>query len=454
MNYIFFLYVFFCIITQTTSFLPKISGFYGLVGPNIDKKKVNTLYELFIGDGVIQGVFFDKGKITFIKHVINTEKIQYEKKHGKFSKNNIMMFFYMMLHEMKIMPNPLGLANTALLDIHDAGVEVGGLGTGVLRPRNILSLFERDQPYKIQVDFKNKQLNTICKINTQQIKHFSGHSKYDVRTNTLHTIDYNVLCNDISYFQTDNTFHNIIEKAKLKTEYVPIIHDFFVLHDAILYIDSPIVWNFLKETPVFLYNKKPTYIKIYNMTTQKTTQYTCKENGFYIFHYGDVIDTPETIEIYGPLYESLDFTSLNIDGKYRKILVNKKTGQVSIHKNPLLENMNLDFPVKWNEYVLLRNLYGNERAIKGLVVCKGIEIVKQMNLPENRFLCGEPAIVEHEGIPIVVGFVYDREDNGYFIMFDMFNLQDSYVEVPVPIKNMTIGFHSVVLSDSDFGKIL
>lgn len=80
MNYIFFLYVFFCIITQTTSFLPKISGFYGLVGPNIDKKKVNTLYELFIGDGVIQGVFFDKGKITFIKHVINTEKIQYEKK--------------------------------------------------------------------------------------------------------------------------------------------------------------------------------------------------------------------------------------------------------------------------------------------------------------------------------------------------------------------------------------
>jgi hypothetical protein len=70
-----------------------------------------------------------------------------------------------------------------------------------------------------------------------------------------------------------------------------------------------------------------------------------------------------------------------------------------------------------------------------------------MELPENRFLCGEPAIIEQDGIPIVVGFVYDREDNGYFMMFDMFHMTESYVEIPVPIKNMTIGFHSVVLSE-------
>lgn len=443
MNYIFFVCILWMMITSTPihCFLPKISGFYGMVGPNVDKKKVNTLYELFIGDGVIQGVFIDKGEITFIKHIINTEKIQYENKHGKFSKNNMMMFFYMLLHEMKMLPNPLGLANTALLDIHEKTPAAKGT------PRNILSLFERDQPYKIQVDFKNKELNTICKINTKQIKHFSGHSKYDTRTNTLHTIDYNVLCNDVSYFQTDNTFQNIIEKVKLKTSYVPIIHDFFVLPDAILYIDSPIVWNFLKETPVVLYNKKPTYIKIYNTTTQTTIQYTYRGDGFYMFHYGDVIDTPESIEIYGPLYESLDFTSLNIDGKYRKIVVNKKTGEVSVHKNPILENMNLDFPVKWKEYVLLRNLHGGERLIKDFVVCKGIEVVKHMELPENRFLCGEPAIIEQDGIPIVVGFVYDREDNGYFMMFDMFHMTETYVEIPVPIKNMTIGFHSVVLSE-------
>lgn len=442
MNYIFFVCILSWMITHPHCFFSKISRFYGLVGPNIDKKKVNTLYELFIGDGVIQGVFMDKGEITFIKHIINTEKIQYENKHGKFSKNNVMMFFYMLLHEMKLLPNPLGLANTALLDIHEKSLEME-----VNRPRNILSLFERDQPYKIQVDFKNKELNTICKINTKQIKHFSGHSKYDTRTNTLHTIDYNVLCNDVSYFQTDNTFQNIIEKVKLKTSYVPIIHDFVVLSDAILYIDSPLVWNFLRKTPVVLYNKKPTYIKIYNTTTQTTIQYTYHGNGFYIFHYGDVIDTPETIEIYGALYETLDFTSLNIDGKYRKLLVNKKTGEVSVYKNPILENMNLDFPVKWKDYVLLRNLHGGDRLIKELVVCKGIELVKHIKLPENRFLCGEPAIIEQDGAPIVVGFVYDREDNGYFFMFDMFHMQDSYVEIPVPIKNMTIGFHSVVLSE-------
>ena len=96
---------------------------------------------------------------------------------------------------------------------------------------------------------------------------------------------------------------------------------------------------------------------------------------------------------------------------------------------------------------MLRNLHGGERIIKDLVVCKGIEVVKHMELPENRFLCGEPAIIEQDGIPIVVGFVYDREDNGYFMMFDMFHMTESYVEIPVPIKNMTIGFHSVVLSE-------
>ena len=53
--------------------LHKIHGFYGLIGPDVDTAKTESLYDLFTGNGVIQGVFFEDGKITFVKHHIRTE---------------------------------------------------------------------------------------------------------------------------------------------------------------------------------------------------------------------------------------------------------------------------------------------------------------------------------------------------------------------------------------------
>ena len=58
----------------------KINGFYGLVGPNVDFRNVTSLFELFTGNGVIQGVFIDNGEMTFTNHIINTERYKFEKK--------------------------------------------------------------------------------------------------------------------------------------------------------------------------------------------------------------------------------------------------------------------------------------------------------------------------------------------------------------------------------------
>jgi carotenoid cleavage dioxygenase-like enzyme len=44
---------------------------------------LDNLYDLFTGDGVIQGVFFEKGELTFVKHFVRTEKLEYEEKNGK-----------------------------------------------------------------------------------------------------------------------------------------------------------------------------------------------------------------------------------------------------------------------------------------------------------------------------------------------------------------------------------
>lgn len=412
---------------NTNTIINQISGFYGLIGPDIDKFSIKTIYDLFTGDGIIQGVFFDRGNITFVKHFVRTEKILYEEKYGKFSKNILMTPFFIFMNKIGMLPNVLGLANTAILKIEN----------------NILALFERDLPYDININFENKQISTIKKINIPGISHFSGHSKYNEITNTIHTIDYDIIRNVINYFILDNEF-KITKMISLRTMYIPIIHDFTVLEKGMLFIDSPIVWNFLLKIPVSLADKKPTFIHIYNETLKTRTQYECEES-FYIFHYADVIENENknTIEIYGSLYDKLDFSSLNIQGKYRKIIINLLNGEVLIKKNIEFENMNLDFPLKWKEYIILRSI--SNQSINGFVVCKELELIKKIILPENRYFCGEPSIIEISGSPFLIGFSYDLLENSFLLIIGIFS--ETYIEIPLNKDiQLTIGFHSIFLN--------
>ena len=72
----------------------NINGFYGLIGPEYNISNINSLFELFIGHGNIQGVFFNNGNITFIKKFINTDIYNFEKKYGKI-KIIIFTFFFL-----------------------------------------------------------------------------------------------------------------------------------------------------------------------------------------------------------------------------------------------------------------------------------------------------------------------------------------------------------------------
>ena len=82
-------------VKKIRSRITDINGFYGIVGPNINVLKTDTLYKLFTGDGIIQGVFLENGQINYVSHIVQTEKIVYEKKHGKFLNNMMMLPIYM-----------------------------------------------------------------------------------------------------------------------------------------------------------------------------------------------------------------------------------------------------------------------------------------------------------------------------------------------------------------------
>ena len=424
----------------------EIKGFYGIIGPDVDVKSITSLYELFTGDGMIQGVFFDKGKMTFVKHFVRTEKLLYESLHGRFSKNVCMTPLYVFLHKIGCLPNTLGLANTAFLQIE----------------KKVFVLFERDYPYQINIDVENQFIYTLNKNFIPNVPHFSGHSKYD--GDTIHTIDYDVIQNQLIYNRLKSSF---ITKTRtvIKTHYIPLIHDFVVLpKKRILFIDSPFVWDIasiipLHSPPVKFDRLRPTYITLYDTSTNLVTPLInqcqqlpinrCKQwlspESFYMFHCAYFEENGENIDIYASLYDNVDFSSLEIQGRYRRVTLHP-SGKVTIIKNAALERLNLDFPVKYGKYIILRNI--ENQTINGFIVCKGLNIIIRIKIPENRFFCGEPTVIElgDKKTPYLLGLSYDDKGMGYVSLIGVFN--EDYRELELE-ESVQIGFHSIYLSSSD-----
>lgn len=403
-----------------TDIIKNINGFYGMIGPDVNISTISNLYDLFTGDGNIQGVFFDNGELTYIKNFIRTEKLLYEEINGRIPNHWLITFLFMVLEKTGLLPNILGAANTAIMNIEN----------------NTYALFERDLPYLLDIDYNKKIINTVKKVNIKGISHFSAHSKYI--NNKIETIDYHILTKSIDYFQLDKSF-DVLNKKAIFMDNLPITHDFITVNENIVLTDSPFSFHIDDITnikiPVKFDSKKSTNIHVINKTDFSINKFTSNES-FYIFHYADLIDNDKYIDIYAPIYEEVNFSNLNINGKYRKISMNKLTKEVKIIKNDLLEDFNLDFPIKYKNKVILRNIYNN--AINGFVVCENLYI-KHIIFLKDKFICGEPAITEIDNIPYLISFGYNCE-NSYLIIIDIENYK--IIEIPLN-ENVNIGFHSI-----------
>jgi len=403
--------------------LNKIDGFYGMIGPDINITTIKSLYDLFTGDGNIQGVFFNGGNLTFVKHFIKTDKVKFEEKYGKIPKDVFSTIFMLIMNKVKLFPNVMGVANTALLNVN----------------KNVYALFERDLPYSICIHFENNTIGMDKKVELDNIHYISGHSKYDIKEETIHTIEYHISRQHVNYYSLFDDF-KIKNKTEIHTKYLPIVHDFAMFNSSILITDSPFTINMsdFKKIPVQLDNTKPTFIHVLNTKTEKVETYNSSE-GFYIFHYADVIESHDSITIYAPIYETIDFTNLNIHGKYRKIVIDKRTRDVCLEKCAIFDDYNLDFPIKYKNKVILRNVENN--TINGFVICENLNITKTIML-NNRFVCGEPVIIEIDEIPHIIAFSYDRFSKGHLLIINMEN--SSIINIPLNCS-LNIGFHSIFL---------
>ena len=130
----------------------------------------------------------------------------------------------------------------------------------------------------------------------------------------------------------------------------------------------------------------------------------------------------------------MNFDTINIHGIYSKLQLDKQTKTIRIESTDELKKYNLDFPVKWKEYTILRNIKG--RTINGFVFCKGLTIHRTLFMLMS--ICGEPSIVEDT--MICIG--YDKQFSSYLIQVDLNTNAMEYVKLN---QTATLGFHSIFM---------
>ncbi len=413
---------------KNKNILKNINGFYGLIGPDINKhnfKNISSLHELFAGDGIIQGVFFENGNIKFVKHLIQTDKKVFEQKYGTIPKEPFTMLIFFIFNKLNLLPNVLGVSNTAFLNINN----------------KIYTLFERDHPYQIDINFEKKTVKTIGRKKINNLEHFSAHSKF--YNNIIDTIDYKMNSNKVNYFKLNENFKKISE-FDIELKYIPIVHDFYSDNNKLIVFDSPLKYDFSnilkKKLPIVLDKNKNTYVYYIDKLTNQLYNYTINE-AFYVFHYVDVKEDDKYIKIFASVYNNLDFNRMDFEGKYRLIQINKLDNTTTIFKNKELESFNLDFPIPHEDKFIMLNM--KNKIMNGFVILKDMKIYKKI-LFKHKNICGEQKIIYIKNIPYLIFF--NVENNKNFITF--INLKN-YDLINIEIQEeLNLGFHSIFLYNS------
>jgi carotenoid cleavage dioxygenase-like enzyme len=398
-----------------------VNGFYGLIGPNIEIKKTTTLYDLFMGNGMVQGVFIENGSITYIRKDIETDKRKLEDMHTRKP----------ILH----IPNMLGVANTAFFHFKN----------------KTYALFERDKPYLINIDFNKKDMYTVGKYDIEDIVHFSAHPKirYTDEYSYIETIDYDILQKKVKVYQLDPHFR-ILSTLQIPMKYIPMVHDFISTPNSIILLNSPFMAD-IHLLPQFSAKLKldvtrSSIFYVVERENNKIQRYYV-DQGIYIFHYADVYETEREIEIYSPVHSSLDFSKLDIKGKYRKLILNKQSKTVKIEQNPELENWNVEFPVSFyhenKKKIMLRYVDDNIPSNTGFIICHRLEIEKRICFP-GKCICGEPSIITIDDTEdhYALFFTIDKDNNGFFNILNI--VTEKNIEFAINEK-MKIGFHSIFI---------
>jgi hypothetical protein len=231
----------------------------------------------------------------------------------------------------------------------------------------------------------------------------------------------------------------------IKTKYIPIIHDFLSTRDNIVIVDSPLVFDFSKllsgKLPIRFDKTLPTYIHVLHKHTGHVSTYKLY-SAFYLFHFAKYAETCNQLEIYAPLYDDIDFDTIKIKGRYRKIVIDKYHKTSYVCNNIETEKYNLDFPVvDILGNIILRNI--EKRKINGFVKVNDHMAITQKWMFNDIFFCGEPIAVRLNNKNGLIAFGNIEGGPGGVVLL---NMEDGTVIKYLVNNNLTIGFHTISIT--------
>jgi hypothetical protein len=112
-----------------------------------------------------------------------------------------------------------------------------------------------------------------------------------------------------------------------------------------------------------------------------------------VFHFAKYVESYNQLEIYAPLYDDINFDTIKLNGKYRKIVIDKCHNASYVCNNVETEKYNLDFPVHdILGNIILRNI--EKRKINGFVKVDNDMAITKKWMFNDIFFCGEPIAVQ------------------------------------------------------------
>jgi pectate lyase len=163
------------------------------------------------------------------------------------------------------------------------------------------------------------------------------------------------------------------------------------------------------------------------------------------------VDSHKKLEIYAPLYDDIDFDSIKIKGRYRKIVIDKCHNTAYVCNNVETEKYNLDFPVEdILGNIILRNI--QKRKINGFVRVDDNMAITQKWMFDNILFCGEPIAVRLNNKNGLIAFGNnDNNDNKNAKYPDLggivlLNMEDGTIIKLLVNDSLTMGFHTVSIT--------
>ncbi len=409
----------------------ELRGMYVRNGPNPMFKPESYSYPIE-GDGMLHGLYFNNGEVSYKNRWIQTRGLTYEMFEGK------------QLNELKFK----NYANTNI-------ISHGG---------KLLALYETGLPYEI-----NKNLETIGEwdFNHQLQQAMTAHPKIDPHTEELHFYRYSFFNTPYLHYYVADRNNNIVRELPIEIPQPTMIHDMAMTENYIIFFNCPLVFNMTNaknnNIPFVWQEEEGTTIILVNRHNLEQKPIYLKTNAFWTWHFMNSFETDHQLLIDFIAYPKIQAennweTMLTQKSNLRRLTINLQTQQMDFED---LDDRFVELPVINQNYLGkayqfgYTSYYDTELSLRKKVPNLSPSLVQYDRVNNNHKIhqfkpgCygGEAAFIpsskgQSELDGYVVTFVYNENTNtSDFVIIDPRNFASepiATIHLPVRVPG---GFH-------------